>query len=206
MAEGKLRHGQMLDQEQICEELNVSKAPLRDALIKLEAQGFVSIIPRRGVIVEPITKEYIKNAYDIIGSIEGTCAYKAATLITEEDIEKLVELNKAQLVALEDGDYSKYCELNLEFHNIFLAYSAGELHDFVLRPIKQRLYDFPVRPYIKEWELIHLHEHERLIDSFRKRNPIAAGTIVRDEHWSYSVHSKFLKQFYSELNEDEDAA
>ncbi|KAF1077474.1 HTH-type transcriptional repressor RspR [Halodesulfovibrio sp. MK-HDV] len=199
MALGRLRHGQMLDQDQICEELNVSKAPLRDALIKLEAQGFVSIIPRRGVVVEPITEEYIRNAYDIIGSVEGTCAYKAATLITEEDIVRLEELNQAQILALEEEDYNTYCQLNLEFHQIFLAYSAGDLHDFVLAPIKQRLYDFPVRSYIKEWELIHLHEHERLIDSFKKRNPIAAGTIVRDEHWSFSVHSKFLKQFYPEL-------
>lgn len=202
MAKGELRHGQMIDQDQICEELNVSKAPLRDALIKLEAQGFVSIIPRRGVIVEPLTKEYIRAAYDIIGSIEGTCAYKTATLITEEDIERLSTLNQAQLETLEGGDYDSYCALNLEFHAIFLAYSANDLHDFVLAPIKQRLYDFPVRPYIKEWELIHLHEHDRLIDSFRKRNPIAAGTIIRDEHWSYTVHSKFLKEFYPELADE----
>lgn len=200
MSEGTLRHGEMLDQDRICEELNVSKAPLRDALIKLEAEGFVSIIPRRGVIVEPITHEYVKNAYDIIGSIEGTCAFKAATQITDEDISRLTVLNEAQYEALGLENYSEYNQLNLEFHNVFLAYSAGELHDFVLKPIKQRLYDFPVRPYINEWELIHLHEHERLIDSFRKKNPIAAGTIVRDEHWSYSVHSKFLKQFYFELS------
>ncbi len=203
MAQGRLKHGQTIDQDKICQELQVSKAPLRDALIRLEEQRFVKIIPRSGVIVSPLTREYIKNAYDIIGSIESTCAFKAATRITLDDIVKLENSNTEQKKALECGEYSLYYRLNLEFHEIFLSYAAGPLHNTILTPLKQRLYDFPIRPYIKEWEYIHLEEHERLIGSLKKQNPLAAVTIIRDEHWSYTVHSRFLEQFYPELAQEE---
>ena len=48
MSAGKLRYGEFLDQDSICETLEVSKTPLRDALIRLEAEGFVTILPRKG--------------------------------------------------------------------------------------------------------------------------------------------------------------
>lgn len=54
MSAGKLRYGEFLDQDSICETLEVSKTPLRDALIRLEAEGFVTILPRKGVYINPI--------------------------------------------------------------------------------------------------------------------------------------------------------
>ena len=73
MSSGVLSYGEFLDQDQICERLEVSKTPLRDALIRLEAEGFVTILPRKGVHINPITPDFIKSAYQIIGSIEADC-------------------------------------------------------------------------------------------------------------------------------------
>ena len=63
MSAGKLRYGEFLDQDSICETLEVSKTPLRDALIRLEAEGFVTILPRKGVYINPISLDFIKSAY-----------------------------------------------------------------------------------------------------------------------------------------------
>ena len=52
---GELTAGEFVNQSQICQELNISKAPLRDALIQLEVEGFVDILPRRGVLIKPLT-------------------------------------------------------------------------------------------------------------------------------------------------------
>ena len=51
MAEGRLKPGDILNQESVCEALKVSRAPLRDALIRLEAEGLITIVPRRGVYI-----------------------------------------------------------------------------------------------------------------------------------------------------------
>ena len=69
MSAGKLRYGEFLDQDSICETLEVSKTPLRDALIRLEAEGFVTILPRKGVYINPISLDFIKSAYQILSLI-----------------------------------------------------------------------------------------------------------------------------------------
>ena len=54
LREGQLHHGTCLDQDRLCEELGVSRTPLRDALLRLEAEGFVTIQPRKGVYLSLI--------------------------------------------------------------------------------------------------------------------------------------------------------
>ncbi len=82
MSAGKLRYGEFLDQDSICETLEVSKTPLRDALIRLEAEGFVTILPRKGVYINPISLDFIKSAYQIIGSIEADCLNEVFNKLT----------------------------------------------------------------------------------------------------------------------------
>jgi hypothetical protein len=67
----------------------------------------------------------------------------------------------------------------------------------ILTPIKRRLYDFPRRDYIKEWEVINIDEHNRLITCIKKGNRIGAASIIKDEHWNFDYHQKYLKKFYA---------
>ncbi len=69
--EGKLEHGAFLNLNAISAEMGISKTPLRDALFQLEAEGFVTIYPRRGVKVNVLSLEKIRNIYQILGGLEG---------------------------------------------------------------------------------------------------------------------------------------
>ena len=68
---GRIRDGEPLDQEALCERLGVSRTPLRDALIRLEAEGFVTIEPRRGVFITPLTDAFVKSACQNIRTLES---------------------------------------------------------------------------------------------------------------------------------------
>ena len=173
MSAGKLRYGEFLDQDSICETLEVSKTPLRDALIRLEAEGFVTILPRKGVYINPISLDFIKSAYQIIGSIEADC------------------LNEVF-----NNDYTEYYDENIRFHGIFLSLSENILLEQTLIPLRRRLYDFPRRQYSYEWESMNLYTHQRFIDSVKLGNREAAVSIFRIEHWSYEVHKKYFKLYY----------
>jgi len=65
MRSGDLLPGPMIDMNETAERLGVSKTPLRDALIQLDMEGFVSILPRRGVIVNPLTLKDIQQYYEM---------------------------------------------------------------------------------------------------------------------------------------------
>ena len=71
MNEGRLRPGAFLNLNDISRELGMSRTPLRDALFQLESEGFVTIFPRRGVVVNSLTLEKIRNIYEILGALES---------------------------------------------------------------------------------------------------------------------------------------
>jgi DNA-binding GntR family transcriptional regulator len=71
ISRGEILSGSFLDLNRIGRELGISRTPLRDALIQLETEGFVSILPRRGVLVSALTLDEIRHLYEIIGALEG---------------------------------------------------------------------------------------------------------------------------------------
>ena len=167
MSAGKLRYGEFLDQDSICETLEVSKTPLRDALIRLEAEGFVTILPRKGVYINPISLDFIKSAYQIIGSIEADCLNEVFNKLTAYHVRQFEASNERQWELLKNNDYTEYYDENIRFHGIFLSLSENILLEQTLIPLRRRLYDFPRRQYSYEWESMNLYTHQRFIDSVK---------------------------------------
>ena len=91
---GELAPGTVLRQEQLSEQFEVSRTPIREALRKLAALGLVSFEPNRGVRVRTITREELREAFLIQAELEGLATEVAAARITEEALE---ELDEAQM-------------------------------------------------------------------------------------------------------------
>jgi DNA-binding GntR family transcriptional regulator len=70
----------------------------------------------------------------------------------------------------------------------------------LITPFKQRLYDFPRRGYIREWELNNCDEHQQFIALVKKKDRMGAANLMRDVHWSYAVQEKYILQFYKNAN------
>ena len=105
-------------------ELGISKTPLKEAMIKLESEGFVSFLPRRGVMVKGLSRQELKNYYEIIGYLESGCVGAVFDRLREPDtVKRLKRSNSDQGKSLRKGDYDRYYGLNLEFHDIFLELS-----------------------------------------------------------------------------------
>ena len=196
LREGQLHHGTCLDQDRLCEELGVSRTPLRDALLRLEAEGFVTIQPRKGVYITPVSDAFVKSAYQIIGSIEADCLNEVFNKLTAYHVRQFEASNERQWELLKNNDYTEYYDENIRFHGIFLSLSENILLEQTLIPLRRRLYDFPRRQYSYEWESMNLYTHQRFIDSVKLGNREAAVSIFRIEHWSYEVHKKYFKLYY----------
>jgi DNA-binding GntR family transcriptional regulator len=197
MQTGVLTPGAAINLNEISKKLKISKTPLRDALIQLETEGFVTILPRRGIIVNPLPLQAIKNYYEILGALESSTLMAVFDKIKDTHIELMEDLNAEQREAFNHEEYEHYYRLGIAFHDVFLNLSDNDILRKILMPIKRRLYDFPRRAYIEEWELINLDEHDRLITCIKKGNQPGAASIIKDEHWSFSFHQKYLRKFYS---------
>ena len=89
MNSGGLTPGSTINIGEIAEQLGISKTPLRDALIHLECEGFVTILPRRGVLVNELTISDVKHAYESIGLVESHIIKESYLRITTSHIRKL---------------------------------------------------------------------------------------------------------------------
>ncbi|MGB3860497.1 MAG: GntR family transcriptional regulator, partial [Candidatus Aminicenantaceae bacterium] len=117
---GEIRPGTVINMEDTSKELGVSRTPPRDALLQLEVENFVSILPRRGVVVNVLTLKDIKSYYEILGALESAALLSCFKRIKKTGIKKMKVLNERMAQAISGDDFNSYYQCNLKFHNVFL--------------------------------------------------------------------------------------
>ena len=197
MNEGELRPGAFLNLNDISRELGMSRTPLRDALFQLESEGFVTIFPRRGVVVNALTLEKIRNIYEILGALESAALLLVAVRFRDSDADTMEKYNRQMRKALDHNNFSVFYEANLRFHNVYLdMLDNGEMYH-AIKIRKERLYDFPRnKSFVKEWEVHSLDEHADMIKLLREHDFNGAADYIRDVHWSFAVQERFIRKYY----------
>lgn len=199
---GDILPGSVIDMEKTSRHLGVSKTPLRDALLQLEAEGFVTIYPRRGIVVNILSLQDIKNYYDIIGALESTAMLLAFENIQDRGIKTMEKLIMGMGTAIEADNFDSYYEKNLKFHDVYLALCGNENLVKIVRTLKKRLYDFPrQKGFVKEWEAASIREHSELLKLIKQGRAAAAASFIRDVHWSFKVQEKYIKRYYKKAPE-----
>jgi DNA-binding GntR family transcriptional regulator len=205
MRTGEILPGSVIDMEETSAKLGVSKTPLRDALLQLEMEDFVSILPRRKVIVNVLTERDIRNYYDILGALESTALLMAFDRIQPRDVDFMQALNDVMKAAIDDNNFDLYYEKNLAFHNTFLGLCHNESLVKIVNTLKKRLYDFPrSKGFVKEWEEASIGEHQALIDLVRQGKRLEAANHIRDVHWSFKVQERFVQEYYAQVGKGTD--
>ncbi len=202
MQNGNILPGAYINMGELCSRLNVSKTPLREALIFLEAEGFVTILPRRGVRVNQLSLEEVREIIQVVGSLEASAVVSAAPCLDALMLKRLARMNEKMTAAVRQEDFERYYHLNVEFHDVFLQRCGNRLLRDTVMLFKQRLYDFPRRAYIREWELNNCDEHDRIIACLRQGDAVGAARVMRTDHWSYSKHEKYIRQFYRNVTHE----
>ena len=101
MNQGELRPGSAINLGEMSSRFGISRTPLREALLQLETEGFVTIYPRKGIIVNPLSEEDIRHAYEIIGALEASVVFNERNSITSTETEKMRRLNLLMREALD---------------------------------------------------------------------------------------------------------
>jgi len=199
---GALKPGSLINTEETAAKLGVSRTPLRDALIQLEKEDFVSIIPRRGVIVRPLTLRNIADYYQIIGALESTAVLLSFEMVDPAEITEMRGHIAEMKRALEEDDFDRYYRMNLRFHDTYLGACRNRKLVEIAKSLKSRLYDFPrKKEFVKEWELRSVREHERFVELLAEGRVREAAEYVRDVHWSFSVQEPYIRQYYGSAPE-----
>jgi DNA-binding GntR family transcriptional regulator len=123
LLKGTLRPNQRIHQVTLAQQLGMSLVPVREAFRKLEAEGFVRIMPHRGVYVSAISRAEMEDVFAVRLVIEGMATRQGVLRISNEQVEKLADLISRMEVALHSHNHPQLLELNQEFH--FTLYEAS---------------------------------------------------------------------------------
>jgi DNA-binding GntR family transcriptional regulator len=197
MATGGLQPGAFLDLNELATRLGISRTPLREALLHLESQGFVTILPRRGFRLNALTLDDIRHYYEIIGALEAAALRSAGPALGPSDFARMRALDAAMAAAVAERDFDRYYEANLAFHDVYLRRSDNTRLIAQVHLLKQRLYDWPRRErMVQAWEQHSVVEHEHFLQLLERGDVAAAAAHLQDVHWSFAVQEPFIHAYY----------
>lgn len=197
MQRGELLPGNSLNLKEIRAELGVSSTPLSNALIKLEAEGFVKIYQRSRVVINKLECRDFRLLYDVIGTIEYDLILDAIETYDDAVIQKMHALNEKMKEALQNHRTREYDQYHYQFHEIFLEQNDNSFARRIITPIKKRLWDFPRRNFAFDWYLLAVQEHEDIIKNIEKRDKAKLAEIIKQVHWGYESQKEALRIEYN---------
>lgn len=187
IAQGKLAPGEPLAETKLAASLKVGPAALREALRKLESQGFVTFRPDNEVVVSKPSREEIEDHYAIAGALEGLAARLAVERGRPGEVERLRELHQTLKEACAQRDGSRFFDVRNEFHRLIADMARNERLYRLIDQLRQDLQK--TRPL--SLRLAHrlessMRDHDQILDAFLKKNPeLAAAAMAR--HLTHQV-------------------
>ena len=137
--EGDLKPRERLMEIQLAEELGVSRTPIREALRKLELEGFIVMIPRKGAYVADISFKDIADVYEIRAALEGLAAALAAERITDEELEEMERLLVGKAEAIAQNDMEKLVDVDTRFHELIYQASRNERLFNIINNLREQI-------------------------------------------------------------------
>jgi DNA-binding GntR family transcriptional regulator len=178
---GKIVPGEQLIEDQLAGSLKVGHVPLRDALRRLEAEGYVTAIAHDRFVVSKPTVEEIEDCYSIAGALEGLAARLAVERGSAEETARLTALHQLLRLAYRERNLEKYFEANWEFHH-FIAQMArnNRLHRLISEMRQEISKTRLLALQLPQRMDYSMREHDQILDAFLKRNPeLAESTVLK---------------------------
>ncbi|WP_420830395.1 GntR family transcriptional regulator [Bacillus piscicola] len=131
--EGEYKTGDRLVERELAERLNISRTPIREALFRLESQGFVKTVPRKGVVVAEISTEDVVEVFTILSSLEVLAVKLAAQKLDDRTKKELdLWIDKIE-TALEENDEEHISHLHIEVsHILYRAAKSPKLYEMLV--------------------------------------------------------------------------
>lgn len=176
---GELKPGERLMEIALAEKLGVSRTPIREAIRKLELEGLVTMIPRRGAQVANITEKDLNDVLEVRICLEKMAIEKACNCMTEENLQKLRRAGRDFERMIASGDLTKLTEADVAFHEIIYQASDNARLIQVLYNLREQIYRYRIE-YLKEEDIRKLlaKEHEEIYQALKNRDVKKAQDIT----------------------------
>jgi DNA-binding GntR family transcriptional regulator len=182
IVDGRLEPGWRLKEEELARELGISRTPVREALLILQAEGLVVATPNRGAMVRAHDAADLDDLYQLRALLEGYAARRAAMRISDADVEELrLSCSRFELLDPEE-DLRELVKENMFFHNAILeAAGSARLASMVRKVIELPLVYRSYIWYSRDQTRISAHYHRQIVTALAARD-FERAELVMKEH------------------------
>lgn len=175
--EGVLLPGAKLNERELCEQLGVSRTPLREAFRMLAGDGLLVQLPNRGAQVVALSREDARHAFEMMGVLEGFAGELAAARVTQDDIAGLRILQVDMEAAHARDDLPTYYRINRAIHDAINTMAGNPVLTQTYRTLNARLHALRFRSNFNraKWDQA-VAEHRSMIEALAARD----GAALRD--------------------------
>lgn len=187
LVEGQIAPGAKLNERELCEQMKVSRTPLREAIKTLAAEGLVELLPNRGAIAVQLGEADILHTFEVMAGLEGLSGELAALRITPAELTEIEALHYEMKAAYTRRDLSAYYRLNAAIHRAFNAAAKNPVLTATYNQVNARLQALRFRSNQdgEKWARA-MQEHDRMIEALQKRD----GAALRAELVAHLNHKR----------------
>ena len=172
---GVLEPGERLMEVQLADELGISRTPVREAIRKLEQEGYVIMMPRRGTYVSDVSVSDIKEIFEIRSALESLATGLAARRIEPTELEYLKKLLTEIERHIDNNDIEKIVETDIRFHGVLYQVSRNERLVGIIQNLKEQLARFRTLSMSYPGRLLEtLEEHRDMVEAIAEGDASAA--------------------------------
>ena len=167
---GELQPGERLMEIQLAQRLGVSRTPVREAIRKLELEGLVLMIPRKGAEVADITEKSLRDVLEVRKALEELAVQLTCDKITKEQIRELEQAAEQFKKTLKSNDITEIAEVDVRFHDIIYLATDNQKLILLLNNLREQMYRYRIE-YLKRADKYSqlLAEHEEIIRRIEKK-------------------------------------
>lgn len=158
---GELKPGERLMEIHLANRLGVSRTPIREAIRKLELEGLVTMIPRRGAEVAQITEKSMNDVLEVRRAVDALCVELACDRITGEELQALKTACDAFEQAVRTKDVKKIAKADVDLHDIIVQATGNKRLIQLVNNLSEQMYRYRFE-YIKDFT-----QHEKLVEEHR---------------------------------------
>ena len=176
---GELQPGERLMEIQLAQRLGVSRTPVREAIRKLELEGLVLMIPRRGAEVAEITRQDLEHVLEVRAALEELAVKDACEHITDEQLQDLKKAANEFKRSLEGTDLVACAEADIHFHEIIYAATNNKRLVQMLNNLREQMYRYRMEN-LKDKRTYRtlVEEHDAIRRALKKHDKEKAGAAI----------------------------
>lgn len=178
-----LKPGERLMEIQLADEMGVSRTPVREAIRKLELEGLVVMVPRKGAYVAGVSMKDIHEVYEVRSALEMLAVTLAAERITDEELDALERqvLRESEEESKKDGSLDNIIYIDSSFHDIIYQAAHNQRLVQFVNILQEQLQRFRAASLARPGRSkTALEEHKKIVEALSERNGELAARLARE--------------------------